>query len=97
MRRTSFGRGVSRLAFSQFVNETDGIRISSHDLRHTYATCAFRREVPVNVVSKALGHSSVAMTFSIYRHVSADEVRASLVLTFQQPPVLQTPVERTPN
>lgn len=60
--------------------------ISCHDLRHTYATLALRRKIDVNVVSKALGHKSVAITLEIYRHVSDDEIRAAIAQTFQPPP-----------
>lgn len=35
--------------------------ISPHDLRHTYATLALRHGVPVEVVSKNLGHGSPAI------------------------------------
>ena len=40
-----------------------------HDLRHSYATEAVRRGVPLPVVSKLLGHSTIAMTMR-YAHVS---------------------------
>lgn len=59
--------------------------ISSHDLRHTYATLALRSGIAVNVVSKALGHKSVAITLEIYRHVSDDEVRKAIRDSFREP------------
>lgn len=47
-------------------------------LRHTYATLAIRNGVPVKVVSERLGHASVAITMSIYQHVSeADDEAAA--------------------
>lgn len=56
---------------------------SPHDLRHTYGTLALRRGVPVEVVSKLLGHSTVSMTLDVYRHVLDDEKRLHVVDLFQ--------------
>ncbi|MGI8748125.1 MAG: tyrosine-type recombinase/integrase, partial [Deinococcus sp.] len=60
--------------------------ISPHDLRHTYATLALRRGVPVEVVSKVLGHARVSITLDVYRHVLDNERRASVVDLFEQMP-----------
>lgn len=48
-----------------------------HDLRHTFATLLGKSGAPLEVVSKALGHSSVTVTMK-YRHVLHDEVRAAM-------------------
>ena len=56
---------------------------SPHDLRHTYATLALKRGVPVEVVSKILGHASVSITLDIYRHVFDNEKRAYVVDLFE--------------
>jgi Phage integrase family len=42
--------------------------LSVHGLRHTFATIALQAGVPVTVVSKYLGHSSVTMTLDVYSH-----------------------------
>lgn len=48
-----------------------GVRmIRLHDCRHTAATLALEVGVPTEVVSKWLGHSSVAITQDIYQHVT---------------------------
>ncbi|GAA4022871.1 site-specific integrase [Deinococcus rubellus] len=62
--------------------------ISPHDLRHTYATLALRHGVPVEVVSKNLGHGSPAITFTVYRHVLDDELRATVVDLFPTLPTV---------
>jgi integrase len=41
-----------------------------HDLRHTFATLAIEAGEDIAVVSRALGHSSVATTADIYLHVT---------------------------
>ena len=40
-----------------------------HGLRHTHATLLLKAGVPVHVVVQRLGHSSPALTLSIYSHV----------------------------
>ncbi|PJI55797.1 hypothetical protein CTI14_01785 [Methylobacterium radiotolerans] len=49
--------------------------LGPHSLRHTYATLMGRARVPIEVVSKQLGHSSIFITLKFYRHVFADERR----------------------
>lgn len=49
--------------------------LSPHGLRHTYATLALRRGVPIEVVSKTLGHAQISMTYNRYRHVLESEMQ----------------------
>lgn len=65
--------------------------ISPHDLRHTYATLALRRGVPVEVVSKVLGHARVSITLDVYRHVLDNERRAAVVDLFDAVPPAASP------
>ncbi len=51
--------------------------IRVHDLRHTYATLALRSKVPVEVVSKTLGHTRISITMDTYRHVLESEMRGN--------------------
>ena len=53
--------------------------ISPHDLRHTYATLTIRRGVPVEIVSRYLGHATVVITLSIYRHVLPEELQLAAI------------------
>jgi integrase len=46
-----------------------------HTLRHTYATTALLGGAPIHVVSRNLGHSSVAVTADVYGHVTDDAAR----------------------
>ena len=41
-----------------------------HDLRHTFATLAIEAGEDIAVVSRALGHASVAITADVYMHVT---------------------------
>ena len=63
--------------------------VTPHDLRHTAGTLMLRRKVPVEVVSKTLGHSDIAITYSRYRHVLESEKREYVIDLFPTPIFLQ--------
>ena len=44
-------------------------KIRFHDLRHTHATMLLLKGIPIHVVSKRLGHSSIRITLEYYSHV----------------------------
>jgi len=50
-------------------------RVRVHDLRHTWATLALSRGIPLEVVAERLGHASPTITLSIYRHLLEEERR----------------------
>ncbi|MGH3019167.1 MAG: tyrosine-type recombinase/integrase [Gaiellaceae bacterium] len=74
--READGRPVHPSTFSSaFLAQTKraGLpRIRLHDLRHTHVTLLRRIGVPVEVVSKRVGHSSPSITSDIYSHVGED-------------------------
>lgn len=56
--------------------------VTFHDLRRSCATLMIQAGVDLYVVSKLLGHSSVAVTQSRYGHLQTDRVRDGLARTF---------------
>jgi integrase len=44
-------------------------QITFHDLRHTYASLLFQKNVHPKIVSDTLGHASVAITIDTYSHM----------------------------
>ena len=44
-------------------------------LRHYFATYTLRNGAKLEVISKILGHSSVAITADVYRTVKQDEIQ----------------------
>lgn len=42
--------------------------ITQHEFRHSYATRLLNKGVPVDYISKSMGHSTVSMTLDIYCH-----------------------------
>ena len=55
-----------------------GIDFDPHWFRHSAATRMLRDGVPVEVVSKVLGHSSAAITSAVYGHLTAEDARKAL-------------------
>lgn len=55
-----------------------GLDFDPHWFRHSAATRWLRDGVPVEVVSKLLGHSSVTVTSAVYGHLTAADARAAL-------------------
>lgn len=43
--------------------------IRYHDLRHSFATNMIRLGIPINTVSKMMGHSTPVVTLTVYAHV----------------------------
>jgi len=60
--KTAF-RGISRKT---------GIKITAHVLRHTAAVWMVRARIPLETVSKYLGHTSTKVTYKHYAHHSPD-------------------------
>ena len=56
----------------------DVLVFDPHWFRHSAATRMLRDGVPVEVVSKVLGHSSVTTTMAVYGHLTAEDARKAL-------------------
>lgn len=65
-------RSLRRLASAAKV---PSVRV--HDLRHTHASLALAAGVPVEVVSRRLGHASIGITLDLYRHLYQPELDAA--------------------
>lgn len=73
------GEGVQRVAKS-FISHAEKAGfddVSPHTLRHTFASWAVQKGVPIYTVGKALGQS-VASTTSRYAKLAPDDVRAAM-------------------
>jgi len=46
--------------------KTTGVNCSAHQLRHSFATVAFEKNVPVKSVQIILGHKQISTTMDIY-------------------------------
>jgi integrase len=92
LRHAGYERDLDRLCAAAGVP-----RITVHEIRHTYACRALEAGVPLEVISKLLGHADVSITARIYARVSADlarrGARAAGAALFRPPP---TPGAREP-
>lgn len=57
------------------ISEDKIEKITPHTLRHTAATIMMKNDIPIPVISRALGHSSTAVTQQVYLH--ADDTDTS--------------------
>lgn len=58
--------------FKRVLRECNLPNVRFHDIRHSYATLCIDMNVPIKVLSQALGHSSIAITDAVY----ADSINA---------------------
>ena len=52
-------------------------RLSPYELRHSAATIMLVQGVPLDVVSKVLGHTSIRMAADVYGHTLASQTEAA--------------------
>ncbi len=71
------GNYISRRFKKAVIDAGLDNRLHFHSLRHSTATELIRRNTPVTVVQKLLGHSNIATTM-IYTHVANDDVKEAL-------------------
>jgi integrase len=69
-------RNASR-AFSELAAKAGLGAWHIHELRHSTASTSLAQGVPVEVVSKFLGHSSIRMTVDIYGHIGDAQTRTA--------------------
>lgn len=53
-------------------------KITTHSLRHTYASDLLRDSKNIRVVQKALGHSNISTT-QLYTHIVDDELESAMI------------------
>lgn len=59
--------------WSKFIKQFSLKKITIHDIRHSHATDLLSMGVPIQDVSKRLGHSDVSTTLKIYTHSNMEQ------------------------
>ncbi|MFC6332078.1 tyrosine-type recombinase/integrase [Paenibacillus septentrionalis] len=59
--------------------ELQGLKLSCHKLRHSFATLMLRNQVDIRIVKELMGHSSIDTTM-IYTHIHDDEKKHAVEL-----------------
>lgn len=62
-----------------FQKKNDFKRISCHGLRHTYCSILLAQGVPIQTVSKYMGHSDSTVTLQVYSHFIPDTQEAAII------------------
>ena len=65
----------------QFRAICDNLNLSDitlHSLRHTFSTRCIENGIPKEIVSKWLGHGSIALTLDTYTHITEDYKRSAV-------------------
>ena len=79
--RTWLGKAIDQAAIPEI--EKRSLRgASTHWLRHTFATRAIEREVPMEVVQAQLGHVSINTTMNIYAKASLQRQLSGIAAAF---------------
>lgn len=63
-------------------------RLSFHDLRHTFATILIEQGVPLEKISKLMGHKSVNTTFNIYCEIMEGNEMISQAVSVSMDPAI---------
>ena len=68
-------------AFKEALKKCELPNIRFHDLRHSYATMLIDLNVPIKVISQNLGHSSIAVTDTVYADSILAKKNASIAIS----------------
>lgn len=72
-------KGWGQLSDTLDLRGLEGLRLSFHDLRHTFATCANAAGLDVSTIAHIMGHSKETVTLMVYISVDPDEAVSALV------------------
>lgn len=74
-------RNMRKIAAEEKGVEADQIQITdftAHSMRHTFATRALEKDIPLKVVADWLGHSTIRVTGDTYSHALPEKRRTSI-------------------
>lgn len=79
MDRTCISRTLKTTAKrSGHFSDDEISRIHNHLLRHVYTTEAIEANIPLEIVSKTLGHSSTNTTYNVYMHMNKNTIKENM-------------------
>ena len=61
-----------------FEKRTGQKRVTCHGLRHTYCSLLLSQSVPIQTVSKYMGHADSSITLRVYSHFLPDTQNLAL-------------------
>ena len=76
--RQPAGIGVVRQWLDKFEKDNGFKHVCCHGLRHTYCSVLLTQSVPIQTVTKYLGHSESTVTLEVYSHFMPDTQERAL-------------------
>ncbi|MBE7089879.1 MAG: hypothetical protein E7362_03645 [Clostridiales bacterium] len=76
--RQPAGIGVVRQWLDKFEKDNGFKHVCRHELRHTYCSLLLSQNVPLQTVSKYIGHSESTVTLDVYSHFMPDTQEKAL-------------------
>lgn len=74
------GYNTIKESFYRAIEKSGVPQITLHGLRHSHASLLISKGASIALVSKRLGHSSVAMTLSVYTHMLPNDEQALIAV-----------------
>ena len=65
-----FSYNAYRMAFRRATKSVSGKTLTPHSLRHTHTSLLAEQGIPLDVISRRLGHSDSQITKDVYLHVT---------------------------
>lgn len=79
--RQPAGIGVVRQWLDKFEKDNGFKHVCCHGLRHTYCSVLLTQRVPIQTVTKYLGHSESTVTLEVYSHfIKNSDIHASEII-----------------
>ena len=78
IRTVAFNDWLKRFAKRHDILDDSESRLSTHRLRHTYATRCVNGKVPPQILKELMGHSNIKITLETYYHTSVSEIEKAV-------------------
>jgi integrase len=72
----NLGRSLDRIVARTDITKN----VTLHTMRHTFGSTLLRRGIPIEVVSKLMGHANVTITYTKYIHVLQEQKAKAMEL-----------------
>lgn len=87
MRPTNWAKRAYNPVMSGFIDQEckhrrSTLKLSAHELRHTYGTLLYKSGTDIYTIQKLMGHSDISVTISIYVHNDLDTIKKAMKLDY---------------
>ena len=87
MRPTNWVKRLYNPIMDDFIaeenkHERNTLKLSAHELRHTYGTLLYKSGTDIYTIQKLMGHSDISVTVSIYVHNDLETIKKAMKLDY---------------